>query len=359
MAMLKKCIVICALATSLMKGHVVMKPTVLIAGGAGYIGSHTALLMAQKGYKIIILDTLIHGQTFDHSWATLIQKDFADVQTLDEIFTHNNVQAVMHFAAFIEVGRSVKEPFAFYENNVTKTLILLERMIKHNVKKFIFSSSCAVYGIPTQIPLIEDHQKHPISPYGTSKLMVEMALQELHTAYDLQFVGLRYFNASGALPEFGLKEQHKPETHVLPLLIEAALQGKPFYIFGDDYPTPDGTCIRDFLHVADIADAHAKALEYLQANKPSDFFNLGTGSGFSIKELISAVEHITNRKIQTVIHRRRAGDPAQLVADPTRAFNALHWKPEHSDLNYILQTASAQYTSDLLSTRPGSESATA
>jgi len=320
-----------------------MKPTILVTGGAGYIGSHTALLMAQKGYNIIILDTLIHGQTFNHPWATLVQKDYADTTTLDEIFTHNNVQAVMHFAAFIEVGRSVKEPFTFYENNVTKTLTLLESMIKHNVKKIIFSSSCAVYGIPTQIPLVESHQKFPISPYGTSKLMVEMALQELGTAYGLQFVGLRYFNASGALPEFGLKEQHKPETHVLPLLIEAALQGKPFYIFGDDYSTPDGTCIRDFLHVADIADAHAKALEYLQQGNPSDFFNLGTGSGFSIKELIQAVEKMTSTKIQTVVHKRRAGDPAMLIADPSHACTALHWKPEHSDLNYILQTACAQH----------------
>jgi len=316
-----------------------MQPTILITGGAGYIGSHTALLMAQKGYHVIILDTLIHDQSFDHSWATLIKKDYADTATLHEIFTHNNIQAVMHFAAFIEVGRSVKDPLAFYDNNVTKTLKLLEVMLEHNVKKFIFSSSCAVYGIPTQIPLVESHQKSPISPYGSTKLVVEMVLQELHTAHDLQFVGLRYFNAAGALAQYGLSEQHKPETHVLPLLIDAARDNKPFYIFGQDYPTPDGTCIRDFLHVWDIAHAHAQALEYLKSDNPSDFFNLGTGTGFSIRQLISTVEKIMQTTVQIITHERRQGDPAMLVADPSHALHMLGWKPQHSDLTYILQTA--------------------
>ena len=315
-----------------------MKPTLLITGGAGYIGSHTALLMAQKGYNIVILDTLLHDQSFDHPWATLIKKDYADPQALNDIFTSYNVQAVMHFAAFIEVGRSVKDPLAFYENNVVKTLHLLKQMIKHKVKKIVFSSSCAVYGVPTQIPLVESHQKIPISPYGSTKLIIEMALKELNTANDIQFVGLRYFNAAGARSECGLKEQHKPETHVLPLLIEAATQNKPFYIFGDDYHTPDGTCVRDFLHVDDIALAHAKSLEYLQADNPSDFFNLGTGTGYSIKQLIHTVEEIMHTKIKVMVHERRAGDPAFLVADPSHAFNKLEWKPQYSDIFTILKS---------------------
>jgi len=327
-----------------MNGQLMPHPTILITGGAGYIGSHTALLMSQKGYRVIILDTLNHDQTFDHPWATLIKKDYADKDALHEIFTKNNVHAVMHFAAFIEVGRSVKDPLSFYNNNVVKTLQLLESMIEHNVKKIIFSSSCAVYGIPTQVPLIESHAKAPISPYGSTKLIIEMALKELGVAHDLQFVALRYFNAAGALTQLGLKEQHKPETHVLPLLIEAALNNTPFYIFGDDYPTPDGTCIRDFLHVCDIATAHAKALEYLQVGNPSDFFNLGTGNGFSIKQLIQEVEKIMNTPVKTIVRKRRAGDPALLVADPSHAYTMLGWKPQHSDLTSILLSVCPQAT---------------
>ncbi|MDR3550080.1 MAG: UDP-glucose 4-epimerase GalE [Candidatus Babeliales bacterium] len=340
--MLKQIAVFVALITTLMNGHLMTKPTILITGGAGYIGSHTALLMSQKGYNVIIIDMLIHDQLFNHPWATLIQKDYADKQALHEIFTQNDVIAVMHFAAFIEVGRSVKDPLSFYNNNVIKTLQLLESMLEHNVKKIIFSSSCAVYGIPTQVPLVESHSKNPISPYGSTKLIIEMALKELGVAHDLQFVALRYFNAAGALTQLGLKEQHKPETHVLPLLIDAALNSTPFYIFGTDYPTPDGTCIRDFLHVCDIADAHAKALEYLEAGKPSDFFNLGTGNGFSIKQLIQAVEKIMNCRVKTVVHERRAGDPALLVADPSHALHLLGWKPQFSDLNSILQSVCPQ-----------------
>ncbi|MCX5922809.1 MAG: UDP-glucose 4-epimerase GalE [Candidatus Dependentiae bacterium] len=314
------------------------KPALLITGGAGYIGSHTALLMSEK-YQIIILDSLLHEQPFDHPWATLIKADIADTNILHDIFTRYNIQAVMHFAAFIEVGRSVKEPLAFYENNVTKTLKLLEVMLAHNVKNFIFSSSCAVYGIPQSLPLTEIHPKNPISPYGSTKLIVEMALKELNVAHGLNFVALRYFNAAGLLPNVNLGEHHKPETHVIPLLLQAAQSNTPFYIFGDDYPTTDGTCIRDFLHVQDIADAHAKALEYLQAGNKSDFFNLGTGNGYSVRELIDTTEQITNTTIKTIVHQRRAGDPAVLVADPSHALNSLGWKAQYSDLTYIVRTA--------------------
>lgn len=316
-----------------------MKPAILITGGAGYIGSHTALQLAQQGHPIIILDTFTHGQQFDPSWATVIRKDFSDKDTLHEIFTRHKIQAVMHFAACIEVGLSVKQPLLFYENNVTKTLQLLSSMMEHGVNQLIFSSSCAVYGVPDAVPLREDHSKNPISPYGKTKLMVESILQDFHQAYGLQFVALRYFNAAGALPSFGLKEQHEPETHAIPLLLKAAKVGSPFYVFGTDYPTPDGSCVRDFLHVLDIAKAHALALDYLTAGGKFGFFNLGTGSGFSVRQLIDTVQKVTHHKVNAVMADRRAGDPAVLVADPSHAMQTLGWRPEHSDLAFILQTA--------------------
>lgn len=318
-----------------------MKNSILITGGAGYIGSHTALLMAQQGYNVIIVDALLHGQKFDYPWATCIKGDIADTAILRTIFTEYNIHAVMHFAAFIEVGKSVKAPLEFYENNVTKTLTLLQVMLEYNVKKFIFSSSCAVYGEPQTLPLTESHPKNPISPYGKTKLIVEMALQDLHIAYGLHYVGLRYFNAAGALPEFGLGEHHEPETHVIPLLLRAARNGTPFYIYGNVHQTPDGTCLRDFLHVWDIAHAHAQALKHLDAGHPSDFFNLGTGKGISVKELLQLVEKTTNTKINSITHDARPGDPAILVADPLYAYTVLGWQPNYSDIQYILKTAYA------------------
>lgn len=315
-----------------------MKQAILITGGAGYIGSHAAYFMAQQGYEVIILDALLHGQSFNHPWAMLIQKDFADQQALDAIFSTYAIDAVMHFAAFIEVGKSVREPLAFYENNMSKTITLLQTMLKYNVKKFIFSSSCAVYGIPQKLPLTEDHPKNPISPYGTSKLMVEMALQDAHEAHGLQYVALRYFNAAGALPGSGLSEYHEPETHIIPLLLRAAQENKPFYVYGADYPTPDGTCIRDYLHVMDIAQAHAKALEYLHTGNDSRCFNLGTGTGYSVAQLIDTVQRITGKTVNVILHDRRAGDPARLVADPGLAIQCLEWKPKYSDMDHIIQS---------------------
>ena len=322
-----------------LKKDLPMQPTILITGGAGYIGSHTAFLMAQKGYKVIILDTLNHGQSFDHAWATLIQKDCADEQTLEEIFTKYDVQAVMHFAAFMEVGLSVKDPMRFYENNVVKTIRLLNTMLAHNVKTFIFSSSAATYGTPQMVPIPETHPLVPINPYGNNKLIVEKVLHDYHHAYGLNYVALRYFNAAGALPEHGLGEVHSPESHVIPLILRAARDGRPFNIFGSDYPTPDGTCIRDYLHVLDIAQAHVQALEHLEAGNPSDCFNLGTGKGTSVKEMIDAVERITHTQVKKVFAPRREGDPAVLVADPSKAMNILHWKPQFSDIDYIVKSA--------------------
>ncbi len=314
---------------------------ILITGGAGYIGSHAALYLVQKGYKVIVLDDLLQGQSFPHTWATFIKGDMADKELLHNLFTDYNVQAVMHFAAFIEVGESVQNPLKFYQNNVAKTLTLLETMLAHNVRNFIFSSSAAVYGMPERVPLIEDHPKNPISPYGQSKLMIELALHDLAKIGALNFVALRYFNAAGALPEFGLGEQHTPETHLIPLLFKAAQTGAPFKIFGSDYPTKDGSCIRDYLHVWDIADAHWRALEHILHDKPSDCFNLGTGCGISVKQMIEAIEKVCQTKITTTFEKRRPGDPAILVADAAKAATILQWKPQFSDLDFILHSAYA------------------
>jgi len=258
---------------------------------------------------------------------------------MNALFEHYAIDAVMHFAADIEVGKSVISPAAFYNNNVINTIQLLDLMRHHHVKTFIFSSSCAVYGTPQWLPLTEDHPKNPISPYGKTKLMIEMILEDYAHAYGLNYVALRYFNAAGAWPEQQLGEHHEPETHVIPLLLRAAQNKTPFAIFGTDHDTADGTCIRDYLHVRDIADAHLQALYYLKAGNQSDCFNLGTGTGVSVQELISAVEQVCNTKLTILPREKRAGDPALLVADPSKAHAALGWQPHHSDLHTILESA--------------------
>ncbi len=316
-------------------------PTILITGGAGYIGSHIAYLFAQQGYKVILLDTFIYNQHCNPSWATIIKKDYADAETLTHIFTHYNIKAVVHCAALIEVGESVNNPGAYYETNVAKTIMLLQAMVKHGIKKCIFSSSCAVYGIPEFLPLTEEHPKKPISPYGTTKLMVETILQDFQKAYGIEYVCLRYFNAAGALPEEGLGEQHVPESHLIPRALHAALEQMPFLLYGNDYATKDGTAIRDFVHVLDIAHAHRLALEHLDKGNPSDAFNLGTGKGFSIKEIIEMVEKVCHTSLKTIIEKRRQGDPALLIADPMRAETILGWKTLYSNLEYIIQSAHA------------------
>jgi UDP-glucose 4-epimerase len=316
-----------------------MKQTILVTGGAGYIGSHTAFLLAQQGYNVIILDTLVHDQIFTHTWATFIKGNCGDRALLEKIFTQYSINTVMHFAAYIEVGESVTNPLKYYQNNVTNTLNLLESMLAHNIRNFIFSSSCAVYGIPETNFIAEDHPKNPISPYGITKYIIEKVLEDLHTAHKLEYVSLRYFNAVGALPEYGLYEQHKPETHLIPLLLQAAITQKPFYIFGTDHPTPDGSCIRDFLHVWDIAHAHAKAVTHLKTGKPSDCFNLGTGYGLSVKQMIAHVEQITKTKLNTLPVKNRAGDPPILVANASKAHDILGWRPHYSDITFIIQSA--------------------
>lgn len=328
-----------------------MQSTIIVTGGAGYIGSHTAYLLARHGYHVIIIDSFVHNQYFNPPWATVIKSDYADIKTLKELFSQYNVHALIHFAACIEVGESVKNPFKFYENNVSKTITLVQTMLEFSIKKIIFSSSCAIYGIPERLPLTEDHPKNPISPYGATKHMIETILHDAQIAYGLQYVSLRYFNAAGALPEECLGEQHKPETHIIPLLLRAAHQEAPFTIFGNDYQTKDGTPIRDYLHVLDIAQAHLCALQHLEHDNPSDCFNLGTGHGISVKEMIEQVEKTTRTSIKKIYEKRRAGDPAILVADPSKANTILQWHPRYSDLGFILQSALA-YTTQCFSKPP-------
>lgn len=310
-------------------------PTVLITGGSGYIGSHASLFMAQKGYRVIIID----NNKANYDWATSIQGDFSDPDILKEIFTNSNVEAVMHFAAYIEIEDSVKNPLKFYNNNVSKTIRLLESMFAHNIHKLIFSSTCAIYGIPEFLPITEDHPKNPVSPYGKSKLMVENLLQDLSKTSPLKYVSLRYFNAAGALPEYGLGEKHVPETHLIPLLFDSIKTGNPFTIFGNDYPTKDGSCVRDYLHVWDIADAHWRALCYLNDDRPSGDFNLGSGKGCSVKEMIQAVENVCKSQIRTIVSDRRKGDSPILIADPIKTQTFLKWKAKYSDLESILRSA--------------------
>lgn len=316
-----------------------MERTILITGGAGYIGSHTAYYLVQQGYQVIVVDKLVHGQKWPHTWAPCIVADFADVDVLHAIFKEHTVEAVMHFAAYAQVGQSVKEPLVYYENNVSKTITLLHSMLEHNVKKFIFSSSCAVYGIPQSLPLVEDHPCNPINPYGATKYMVERILADCNQSDDLHYVSLRYFNAAGGLPELGLGEQHVPETHLIPLLLQAAARTTPFTLFGNDHDTFDGSCIRDFLHVVDIAQAHWLALKHLTHNLPSDTFNLGTGTGFSVKQVLAAAEKVCKTKIAVVYEQKRAGDPAVLVANASRAHDILGWSPTCSQLEFILKSA--------------------
>lgn len=316
-----------------------MKKTILVVGGAGYIGSHTSWLLAQKNYSVIILDALVHEQPADFPWATFIQGDFGDQQLVRKIFSEYAIDTVMHFAAFIEVGESVQDPAKYYRNNVVKTIQLLDVMCQYGVNKIIFSSSCAVYGNPVRLPLDENHPTNPVSPYGRTKLMIEYVLQDYAVAYGLRYVALRYFNAAGGLSAQGLGEFHQPESHIIPILLAAARNKKPFNIFGTDYDTIDGTCVRDYVHVLDIAQAHVQASEYLEAGGKSDIFNLGTGRGYSVKELVDLAQEVCNIDIQISYGPRRPGDAQELVASATKVSQVLGWQPQHSDMLEIMRSA--------------------
>jgi len=316
-----------------------MNKTILVTGGAGYIGSHTAFLLQKLGYKIVIIDKFVYDQSFDVGWANVIRGDIADEALLNQIFSDYKIDSVVHFAASIEVGESVKNPKLFYENNVINTIKLLNAMLAHGVKKIIFSSSCAVYGNPIKVPMDETHTFAPVSPYGKNKLMVEYLLQDYDVAYGLKYVALRYFNASGALSEEGLGERHDPETHIIPLLLRAAMQNKKINIFGNDYNTPDGTCIRDYVHVLDIAQAHVQALQFLADKSRSDVFNLGSENGYSVLQLIQIVKKELGLNVELNFAAKRPGDAEVLVADASKAKNILGWNAKHSSLSNIIKTA--------------------
>lgn len=313
---------------------------ILIVGGAGYIGSHVNKALNEAGYETLILDNLSYGHKESIKWGTFVKCDLADVNKVDEIFTKYDITAVMHFSSFIDVGESVTNPEKYYYNNVVNTMNLLHVMLKHDVKKFIFSSTCATYGIPQKIPLVEDHPQNPINPYGMTKLMVEKILHDYDEAYGLKSVILRYFNASGADKTAEIGEWHNPETHLIPLILDAALgKREDIKIFGTDYDTPDGTCIRDYIHVTDLADAHIRSLKYLEDNNESNQFNLGNGLGFSVREVIESVKNVTGRDFKVTETTRREGDPAILIGSSEKANKILGWNPQYTNIDQIVETA--------------------
>lgn len=319
------------------------KPTILVTGGAGYIGSHTVLALKLAGFDVIVLDNLVYGHrdlVEQVLQVKLVPGDINDQALLNDLFKTHEIAAVMHFSAYAYVGESVTDPAKYYRNNVTGTLTLLEAMLAASVKKFVFSSTCATYGVPQVVPIPEDHPQNPINPYGATKLMVERILSDFDGAYDFKSVRFRYFNAAGAHPEGLLGEDHNPETHLIPLVLLAALgKRESISVFGTDYPTPDGTCIRDYIHVTDLADAHVLGLEYLLKGGNSEVFNLGNGNGFSVKEVIDTAKTVTRKDIKVVECDRRPGDPPSLIGSGEKARKILGWNPQYSSLEDILSHA--------------------
>jgi UDP-arabinose 4-epimerase len=313
---------------------------VLVTGGAGYIGSQTAKALAKAGHEIVVLDNLVTGHPEAVKWGPLIEGDLGDKELLEKIFKEQHIEAVLHFAASLLVGESVTDPQKYFWNNVVNTLVLLDAMKAGRVKHIVFSSSAAVYGSPEKVPIPEDHPMRPVNPYGETKLSMERAIRWYGVAYGLSGVSLRYFNAAGADLDGELGEEHDLESHLIPLVVKAALGQRPeVEIFGTDYPTPDGTAIRDYIHVTDLADAHVLALEYLAAGGATTELNLGTGEGHSVREVVAGVGKLCGGQVPAKNAPRRAGDPPVLVADPTKARELLHWQPQHSDLDTIIQSA--------------------
>jgi UDP-glucose 4-epimerase len=319
------------------------KPSILVTGGAGYIGSHTVLALKQAGYEVVILDNLVYGHrdlVEQVLRVELIEGDTSDRLLLDNLFQSRNFAAVMHFSAYAYVGESVTDPAKYYRNNVLGTLTLLESMLAASIKNFVFSSTCATYGVPNFIPITEDHPQNPINPYGATKLMVERILTDFDVAYNFKSVRFRYFNAAGANPQGLLGEDHHPETHLIPLVLQTALgKREAISIFGTDYPTPDGTCIRDYIHVNDLADAHILGLEYLLNGGESEVFNLGNGNGFSVREVIAAAEDVTGMVISVQECDRRIGDPPALIGTSEKARKILNWQPQYPGIKDIVSHA--------------------
>jgi len=319
------------------------KGTILVTGGAGYIGSHTVLALKRAGYEVLILDNLVYGHrdlVEQVLRVPLIVGDIADRELLGRIFREHDVSAVVHFAAFAYVGESATDPGKYYANNVAGTINLLESMRAAGVSRIVFSSTCAIYGLAEQLPIPENHPHQPINPYGAGKLMVEKILQDYDDAYGLRSVRLRYFNAAGADPDGLLGEDHTPETHLIPLVLLTALGRQEYVpIFGWDHPTPDGTCIRDYIHVSDLADAHVLGLDYLEAGGDTAAFNLGNGSGFSVNEVVETARRVTGRDIDARPAPRRPGDPPALVGSAEHARTTLGWRPKYPGLDDIVAHA--------------------
>ena len=319
----------------------VVRVAVLVCGGAGYIGSHAVHQLVAKGEEVVIVDNLQTGHRGAlHPEAKFYEGDIREAAVLDRIFTENEIEAVIHFAANSLVGESMEKPLKYFNNNVYGMQVLLEAMVRHGVDKIVFSSTAAVYGEPRRVPIMEDDETEPTNTYGETKRAMERMMKWVDKAHGIRFVSLRYFNAAGALPDGSIGEDHHPETHLIPLILQVPL-GKREHItvFGDDYDTPDGTCLRDYIHVVDLAEAHVLALDYLREGKESNIFNLGNGQGFSVKEMIEAARDVTGREIKVVMGERRAGDPAQLIASSEKARRVLGWVPKFTDVKQVIGTA--------------------
>jgi UDP-glucose-4-epimerase GalE len=312
---------------------------ILVTGGAGYIGSHTTHYLLSLGHDVQVADDLSKGYAHNVPDGRLHRLNLLDAAALDALFAAHAFDAVIHFAAFIAVGESVREPELYFHNNVAGSLSLLSAMRRHNVRTLVFSSTAAVYGNPDSTPIPESAPYRPVNPYGESKLMIETTLQWLDRCAGLRYAALRYFNACGAAEQFGIGEEHEPETHLIPLIFRAIRSGKPVTVFGNDYPTPDGTCVRDYIHVLDLATAHAAALDHLLSGGASGSYNAGTGQGYSVLEVIRAAEAATGRQVPFVLGPRREGDPAELVADSAKLMKTLNWKPAFDTLEQMVLSA--------------------
>lgn len=316
------------------------KRKILVTGGAGYIGSHTVKELVKRGYEVTVLDNLSNGHMTSHKGVKYVNKDIGDYNGVREILESEEIDTVINFAALAYVGESVSNPRRYYDNNVVKGKALLDAVVDSGVKKIVFSSSCATYGTPEKVPISEREKQSPVNPYGWTKLMFEQMMRDYDQAYGLKYISLRYFNAAGADADGTIGEEHNPETHVIPILLQNALGLRDhFSVFGTDYDTRDGSCIRDYVHVTDLADAHIRAIEYLFERETSDCFNLGTGDGITVLELIGAVQRITGRKLKVSLEDRRHGDPDVLVADNSKARSVLGWSPVHSSIDNIIATA--------------------
>jgi UDP-glucose-4-epimerase GalE len=310
-----------------------------VTGGAGYVGSHACKALRAAGYRVVVFDNFVAGHPEAVQFGELVEGDIANTAAVQAAIHNYRVSAVMHFAAFLDVGESVREPVRYYRNNLSGTLSVLQAMAAESIERFVFSSTCATYGEPIEAPIPETHPQRPINAYGETKLAVERALPHFERAYGIRWTALRYFNAAGADPDCEIGEDHAPEIHIIPRAIEAATGGAPLLVFGDDYPTPDGTCLRDFIHVSDLADAHVKALIHLASDGASGAYNLGTGQAHSVRDVIASVERVTGRRVAWKMAPRRPGDPATLYATARKAETELGWKPLFTDLDSIVRTA--------------------